>query len=298
MVLSHVSTMLPIQRTRFDEGLDNRLLAIHAPLVEQHLVAFLQEECLVQRKMRKAILGLSGGLDSAVTAYLCAKAFGPSNVLAIKLPYKVSSPESIAHADLVVQSLAIESRTIPITSAVDAYIQEAEPDISPARVGNLCARMRTMILFDQSAKWNGLPIGTGNKTERLFGYFTWHADDAPPINPLGDLYKTQVFALARHLGVPEVIIQKPPSADLIRGQTDEGDFGITYEKADQILVLILRGMNDSQIIPYGYTQEEISLVRNKVDTTHWKRKMPTVAMISDTAINEYFLRPVDYKPKR
>lgn len=290
--------MLPIQRTRFDEGLDNRLLAIHAPLVEQHLVAFLQEECLVQRKMRKAILGLSGGLDSAVTAYLCAKAFGPSNVLAIKLPYKVSSPESIAHADLVVQSLAIESRTIPITSAVDAYIQEAEPDISPARVGNLCARMRTMILFDQSAKWNGLPIGTGNKTERLFGYFTWHADDAPPINPLGDLYKTQVFALARHLGVPEVIIQKPPSADLIRGQTDEGDFGITYEKADQILVLILRGMNDSQIIPYGYTQEEISLVRNKVDTTHWKRKMPTVAMISDTAINEYFLRPVDYKPKR
>ena len=156
------------------------------------------------------------------------------------------------------------------------------------------ARTRMIVLFDQSAKLNALPVGTGNKTERLFGYFTWHADDSPPVNPLGDLYKTQVWALAREVGVPDVIVNKPASADLIVGQTDETDFGISYVKADRILFYLLRGYRTERLIEMGFPEAEVKLVKHKVDSTHWKRHLPTTAMLSTTAINEYYLRPVDY----
>ena len=150
------------------------------------------------------------------------------------------------------------------------------------------------VLFDQSAKLGALPIGTGNKTERLLGYFTWHADDAPPLNPLGDLFKTQVWALARHLGVPLPIVDKPPSADLEAGQTDEADLGIAYARADAILAAILAGYGDEEIAARGEDPREVALVRRRVDGTHWKRHLPTTAMLSNTAINEFYLRPVDY----
>ncbi|OGT92763.1 MAG: NAD(+) synthase, partial [Gemmatimonadetes bacterium GWC2_71_9] len=153
---------------------------------------------------------------------------------------------------------------------------------------------RMIALFDQSAKLNALPLGTGNKTERLFGYFTWHADDSPPINPIGDLYKSQIWQLARHLGVPRAIVEKPATADLIRGQTDEGDLGISYSKADHILHWLLRGFPPGAIEALGYTGEEVALVRRRLEGTHWKRRLPTVAMLSPTAIGEYYLRPVDY----
>jgi NAD+ synthetase len=156
------------------------------------------------------------------------------------------------------------------------------------------ARMRMITLFDLSAKHHAIPLGTGNKTERLLGYFTWHADDSPPINPLGDLFKTQVWALARHLGVPDVIVSKPASADLITGQTDEGDFGISYPRADAILHWILLGYKAPEIAALGYAEAEVELVRKRLDSTHWKRRLPTVAMLSGTAIGEYYLRPVDY----
>jgi NAD+ synthetase len=149
-------------------------------------------------------------------------------------------------------------------------------------------------LFDRSAELGALPIGTGNKTERLLGYFTWHADDSPPVNPLGDLFKTQVWALARHVGVPEVIVAKPASADLIEGQTDEGDFGLPYARADEILHRILGGERDGDLLAHGFTGAEVGLVRKRLDSTHWKRRLPTVAMVSQTAIGEYYLRPVDY----
>ena len=149
-------------------------------------------------------------------------------------------------------------------------------------------------LFDLSAAHRALPLGTGNKTERLFGYFTWHADDSPPVNPIGDLFKTQVWALARHLGVPDVIVSKPASADLIVGQTDESDFGISYPRADAILHWILLGYRDAEIAALGFTADETALVRKRLDSTHWKRRLPTVAMLSGTAIGEYYLRPVDY----
>jgi NAD+ synthetase len=156
------------------------------------------------------------------------------------------------------------------------------------------ARMRMIALFDLAAKHRGLPLGTGNKTERLFGYFTWHADDSPPINPLGDLFKTQVWALARHLGVPDVIVGKAPTADLVVGQTDEGDFGISYAKADEILNWLLSGYSPEELTARGFDEADVAIVRKRVESTHWKRRLPTVAMISPTAIGESYLRPVDY----
>ena len=156
------------------------------------------------------------------------------------------------------------------------------------------ARERMITLFDLSAKHGALPLGTGNKSERLLGYFTWHADDAPPVNPLGDLFKTQVWALARHVGVPEVIVTKPATADLLHGQTDEGVFGISYPKADRILHYLISGLGPEEVMARGFTRAEVDLVRNRLESTHWKRKLPTVAVMSQTAIGEFYLRPVDY----
>jgi NAD+ synthase len=269
-------------------------LAISPALVADWLVKFLQGELKVRRNIHRGVLGLSGGVDSAVVAYLLARALGPENVFAFKMPYKLSSQESLDHAALVEKDLGITARTIEITGMVDGYLSTAEPDISPARLGNVCARCRMIVLFDQSAKVGGLPIGTGNKSERLFGYYTWHADDSPPINPLGDLLKTQVWELARYLGVPDAIVNKPASADLIKGQTDEGDFGIKYAEADPIMHYLTLGFPKEKIVELGFDRDKVDLVWKKVDGTHWKRKLPTVAMMSSAAIGEFYLRPVDY----
>jgi NAD+ synthetase len=228
-----------------------------------------------------------------VVAYLCARALGPDNVYAIRMPYRTSSPESLRDAQLVIDALGINAQTIDISAAVDGYLAHA-PDADARRRGNVMARMRMLALFDQSARLGALPIGTGNKTERLMGYFTWHADDTPPLNPIGDLFKTQVWALARYLGVPVQVIDKAPSADLEANQTDEGDLGITYAKADQILALILVGYRDATIVERGFAVEDVQLVRRRVDGTHWKRHLPTTALVSGTAINEFYLRPVDF----
>jgi NAD+ synthase (glutamine-hydrolysing) len=269
-------------------------LAIDCALVERWLVEFLREEVKGRRGFGRAVVGLSGGVDSAVTTYLAARALGPDNVWGFMLPYRTSSPESLAHAQLVVNALGIPSRTVDITGAVDGYVATAEPDADGSRRGNVMARMRMIVLFDQSAKLHALALGTGNKTERLFGYFTWHADDSPPINPLGDLFKSQVWALARHLGVPKEIVEKPATADLIKGQTDEGDLGISYAKADHILHWLLRGFKTRDIEALGFAPAEVELVEQRLNSTHWKRRLPTVAMLSQAAIGESYLRPVDY----
>jgi NAD+ synthetase len=209
------------------------------------------------------------------------------------MPYRTSSPDSIAHAELVANSLGIHTRRVDITGAVDGYLAH-EPDADGARRGNIMARTRMIVLFDLSAKLRALPLGTGNKSERLLGYFTWHADDSPPVNAIGDLYKTQVWALARHLGLPSEVIDKAPSADLIEGQTDEGDFGVTYARADAILNWLLHGWSAAELTAKGFTEEEVARVKRRLDSTHWKRRLPTVAMVSATAIGESYLRPVDY----
>ena len=269
-------------------------LQLNASLVTHWLVEFLKDEVTRRRGIDHAVLGLSGGVDSAVVAYLCARAFGPKNVHVIRMPYKISSQASLDDAQLVIDDLGCDVQTIPITDMVDGYVAACGGELSPARLGNVCARSRMIVLFDQSAALGALPIGTGNKSERLFGYFTWHADDSPPINPLGDLFKSQVWEVARELGVPSRIIDKPASADLIQGQTDEGDFGITYAKADPILHYLTSGYSRSAIERLGFDKEEVDLVWRRVDSTHWKRRLPTVAMVSSSAIGEYYLRPVDY----
>lgn len=272
-----------------DEG-----LRIDAAAVAEWLVRFLVQECTVRRKTGRAVIGLSGGVDSAVVAALCARAFGPENTFAYRLPYRLSSQASLDDAGLVADRFGLKLQTIDITPMVDGYVGSAEPDLAPLRLGNVCARCRTTILYDQSAELKALPIGTGNKTERLFGYFTWHADDAPAINPLGDLFKTQVWQLARELDVPERVVEKPPTADLVQGQTDEGDFGITFADADRILLRLVQGVSPEKLVERGFDEAKVRLVAKKVGATHWKRHLPTVAMLSDTAINEYYLRPVDY----
>jgi NAD+ synthetase len=269
-------------------------MAMDVALVERWLVEFLREEVTGRRGFKDVVLGLSGGVDSALVAYLAARAFGPEHVHAILMPYRTSSADSLAHAHEVVQALGIHSHTVDISAAVDGYLGGHEQDADASRRGNVMARVRMIVLFDQSAKFGALPLGTGNKTERLFGYFTWHADDSPPINPIGDLFKTQVWALARHLDVPAAIVTKPATADLVKGQTDEGDLGISYPRADVILYWLLRGLTAADIASLGYSAAEIQVVEKRLAGTHWKRRLPTVAMLSPTAIGEYYLRPVDY----
>jgi len=269
-------------------------LAIDPSLTRRWLVEFLRDEVTRRRGFENVVVGVSGGVDSAVVAYLAAEAFGPEHVTAVRMPYRTSSPTSVSHAQLVIDALGVQSRTVDISAGVDGLAEAIGEPTSPARLGNIMARMRMITLFDLSAALRAIPLGTGNKTERLFGYFTWHADDSPPVNPIGDLFKTQVWALARHLGVPREVVEKAPSADLVAGQTDEGDFGISYARADQILNWILQGYDDERLVAKGFAQPEIDLVRGRLNATHWKRRLPTVAMLSPTAIGEFYLRPVDY----
>jgi len=269
-------------------------LAIDPDLTRRWLVEFIRDEVQRRRGFERVVIGLSGGVDSSLVAYLAAEALGGGNVIGVRMPYRTSSPESLAHAQLVVEALGLRELTVDISAAVDGLAAAIHEHPGPARLGNMMARTRMITLFDLSAAHRALPLGTGNKTERLFGYFTWHADDSPPVNPIGDLFKTQVWELARHVGVPDVIVSKPASADLITGQTDEGDFGISYSRADTILHWILLGYKNPEIAALGFSEDEIDIVRKRLDSTHWKRRLPTVAMLSGTAIGEYYLRPVDY----
>jgi len=279
---------------RFPDPADTSVLDLDLPMVEEALVTFLQHEIQVRRGFQKVVLGLSGGVDSAVSAALAVRALGKENVHAFFLPYRTSSPESLEHGKLVAEHLGLTPRDISITPMVDAYVEGEEAEISDLRRGNLAARTRFVILWDQSARLRALPLGTGNKSERLLGYFTWHADDSPPINPLGDLFKTQVWALARHLGIPEPVIEKAPSADLVEGVHDRDELGISYTRADPILHWLLLDHTPGELEAAGFPSAEVELVVRRLESTHWKRKLPTIAMVSSTGLGEYYLRPVDF----
>ncbi|MEG0136235.1 MAG: NAD+ synthase [Cetobacterium sp.] len=262
-------------------------------LVENILVNFLKEEA-EKVGFSKVVLGLSGGIDSAIVAYLAAKAFGPENVLGILMPYKLSSKESIEHAKLVVDNLGINSKLIEITPMVEPYF-EMNPDMDGLRKGNRMARERMCILFDYSAKEKALVLGTSNKTEMLLGYSTQFGDAASAINAIGDLYKTQIWELSKHMGVSAPLIEKKPSADLWEGQTDESELGFSYKLADEILYrLVDEREKKEDIIAEGYPEEIVNKVISKIKMSQYKRKLPLIAKISTRTIGREFRYPRDW----
>lgn len=260
---------------------------------EEVLVKFLQEE-VHKAGFKKVILGLSGGIDSALVAFLAAKAFGKENVYTVMMPYKTSSKESLLHAELVVKALGIHTKKVEITDMVEPYFEKNE-DMTSLRRGNMMARMRMNVLFDNSSKEGALVLGTSNKTEILLGYSTQFGDSAAAINPIGDLFKEQVWALSEYMGVPKEIIEKKPSADLWEGQTDEQELGFSYKMADEILYyLVEEGRKYDEIIELGYKKEILDAIMRKMKLSQYKRKLPVIANVSKRGIGNNFNYLRDY----
>ena len=262
-------------------------LLINPPLLQTILIEFIREEV---RKVgfSKVVVGLSGGVDSSLVAVLAAKALGADNVFAAILPYRTSHPESLAHAKLVVEQLGIRSEIIDVTPMIEAYFT-LFPKADQVRRGNKMARERMSILYDLSAALPGLVIGTSNKSELLLGYGTLHGDMASAINPIGDLYKTQVWQLGLAMGVPKVIVEKAPSADLWAGQTDEAELGYSYRQIDQLLyhMVDLRYTRD-ELIAFGFAPEFVDIIHNKIQRSHFKRRLPVIAKVSNRTIDRDF----------
>jgi NAD+ synthase len=268
-------------------------LSINTDLARRALTAFIRDET-TRAGFEKAVLGLSGGIDSSLVAYLTAEALGPENVLGVRMPYKSSSQASLDHAQMVIDALGIRSLTVEITPMVDPLF-ERFPDLSVLRRGNIMARQRMIVLFDQSAAERALVMGTSNKTETLLGYSTLFGDSAAALQPIGDLYKCQVRQLARALGVPTEIVDKPPSADLWPGQTDEGELGYTYDEADQILYLLIdRRYTPDEAVEAGFERKLVERVWRTVQRTHYKRRLPVVAKLSQRTIGHDFLYVRDW----
>jgi len=260
---------------------------IYTPLLRKVLVGFIREEV---RKvgLSSVVLGLSGGIDSALVAYLAAEALGGENVHACIMPYRTSNPESEAHARLVIEDTGIKYEVIEITPMVDAYF-DLYPDADNMRRGNKMARERMTILYDHSAAHCGLVLGTSNKTELLLGYGTLYGDMASALNPIGDIYKTQVWQLSEEMGVPRAIIEKKPSADLWAGQTDEQELGFTYREVDELLYLMVdMRCNRTELMTRGFTPEFIDLIAGKVQNSHFKRRLPIIAKVSNRTIDRDF----------
>ena len=263
-------------------------LSINTDLARKILTGFIKSE-ITRAGFLKAVVGLSGGIDSALSCVLAAEALGPENVLAVRMPYKSSSPESLDHAQMVIEQFKVQSKTIEITDMVDPLI-EHDPEISNMRKGNIMARARMIVLYDQSEVFKGLVVGTGNKTEILLGYSTLWGDSASALNPIGDLYKAQVRQLSRAMGVPAAIIDKAPSADLWAGQTDEDELGFTYEDIDRLLYLLV----DQRYIPdecvdAGFDHAFVEKVVTRIRRNQFKRMLPPIAKISNRTIGYDFL---------
>jgi len=263
-------------------------LSINTELARTILIGFIRTE-ITRAGFTKGLLGLSGGLDSALACYLAAEALGPENVLAVRMPYRTSSPESLEHAQMVIDATGVQSLTFPITDMVEPLFNRF-PDASQLRRGNAMARARMIVLYDQSEAFRGLVIGTGNKTEILLGYTTLFGDSANALNPIGDLYKTQVRELSRALGVPEVIVAKPPSADLWVGQTDEGELGYTYADVDKLLFLLVdQRYSPQDCVEAGFDEKFVRAVVERVRRNHFKRILPPIAKVSNRTIGYDFL---------
>ncbi len=268
-------------------------LNIHTGLATDMLTGFIKD-AVAKAGMTRCVLGLSGGIDSALSAYLSARALGAENVLAVRMPYASSSEASLSDAHAVIEDLGLPSLTVPITAMVEPLFEQF-PDMNAIRKGNIMARQRMIILYDQSVAWGGLVMGTSNKTEFLLGYSTIYGDSGVALQPIADLYKCQVRQLARALGVPASILDKPPSADLWAGQTDEDELGFSYDDADQVLYLLVdERYTVDEAAEEGFDRAFVAKIWERVKANHYKRTMPNIAKLSKRTIGHDFLYLRDY----
>jgi NAD+ synthase len=259
------------------------MLEMNVELVEKVLVGFIKD-AVYKNNLKNAILGVSGGIDSAVVLALTQRALGSEHTFALLLPYKLSSEESLKDGKTVCEQLAVGYEVIDISPSVDAYFNRFPTD-DKILIGNKCARERMSVLYDFSARKKALVAGTSNKSEMLIGYSTLYGDSAAAFLPIGDLYKTQVFELARHLGIPDEIVNKKPSADLWENQTDEGEIGMTYKKLDEILFqLIDCRMRVDDIEKAGYSEKDIERIKRMIVGTQYKRTMPPVCKLQPRTV--------------
>jgi NAD+ synthase len=269
------------------EQVPQRLL-LNAPLAVKVLTSYIRD-AVETSGTSGVVVGLSGGVDSSLSAALAAEALGPERVHGFLLPYRTSNPASEQDARTVAEHLGVPHRVIDISPMIDAYFQmeaETEPDADPVRRGNKMARERMTILFDQAKKRNALVLGTSNKTEILLGYSTVFGDNASSLNPLGDLYKAQIWQLSRYLGLPSAVIDKAPSADLFPGQTDEGDLGFDYRTADEVLYLLFdEGLRPEEVVARGYDERVVQQILTYEQRFRFKRRLMLIARLSGSAVN-------------
>jgi NAD+ synthase len=265
-------------------------LAIDTAVARRVIAEFIRAQ-LRQAGFERAVLGLSGGIDSALVAYLTAEAIGAERLLCVLMPYRTSSPASRADAEEVVRRLGCASELVDISPMVDGYFA-SDPEAPPLRRGNFMARMRMAVLYDRSVTWGGLVVGTGNKTESLIGYTTLFGDSACAFNPIGDLYKSQVRQVAAAIGVPEAIIRKAPSADLWPGQTDEGEAGFTYHELDRLLYWrIDRRRSVEEVVALGFDRATVERVDRMVAGSEFKRQVPPIAKLGPRTAGVDYLYP-------
>ncbi len=268
-------------------------LSLNASIVRKLLVEFVRDETR-NAGFQKGVIGLSGGVDSAVSAFVAAEALGPENLLGIMMPYKTSNPQSERDAVSVATQLGIRTEVVDITPMVDPLLRQFNIE-DRLRAGNIMARQRMIVLYDRSSRDNALVIGTSNKTETFLGYGTLFGDTACALNPLGDLYKSQVWQLAEFLGVPKSIIEKPPSADLWEGQTDESEFGFSYKRVDHMLYYMVdERRSETELQAMGFEESFIKKVKGMIRRNQFKRKMPLIAKVSNRTMNVDFMYPRDW----
>jgi len=269
-------------------------LAIDVAATLQILEGFIKTE-VSRTGLNRVVLVLSGGIDSALAAYLAVRALGRSGVVGVLMPYRTSSASSVADAESVVGALGIVAERFEISELVDVFAAKAGA-IGPRRLGNVMARVRMLVLYDRSVEHDALVLGTSNKTELLLGYGTIHGDLASALNPLGDLYKTQVRELSQALSIPKAILAKPPSADLWPEQTDESDLGVTYDEVDRILALLVDArVSPGTIVAKGFRRETVLRVQRLIMRSQFKRRMPLIAKVSTRSIGWDFRYPRDWK---
>ncbi len=268
-------------------------LSINTDIARKMLTDFIRDQ-IEKAGMKHAVIGLSGGIDSALSAYLSAEALGAENVLVVRMPYKTSNPSSRDDAGLVIEALNLPYLDVPITEMADPLINRFS-DMSNLRKGNIMARLRMVTLYDQSVAWGGLVMGTSNKTEFLLGYSTIYGDSGVALQPIADLYKAQVRQLAKAMNIPQPILDKAPSADLWEGQTDEGELGFTYNDVDQVLFLLVdERYTIDEVVDEGFERTFVEKVWTRVKANHYKRTMPNIAKLSRRTIGHDFLYLRDF----